>query len=136
MCVKRCNSIILAIHLSNGISGYLLLRLRSCDAGDISSGKLFGLEVITNESYDGVISVALAMDLHWQSACSDTKRLLTTLAWELACRQKSTAHRPGLPRRHVPLRAAEKDKYVGGSGWRHASSWRVKESFVLFCAIL
>ena len=49
MCVKRCNSIILAIHLSNGRSGCLLLRLHSCDAGDISSGKLFGLEVITNE---------------------------------------------------------------------------------------
>src|SRR6056300_728989 len=73
MCVKRCNSIILAIHLSNGISGCLLLRLRSCDAGDISSGKLFGLEVITNESYDRVISVALAMDLHWQSACRDAR---------------------------------------------------------------
>ena len=102
-----------------------------CVVATISSGKLFGLEVII---IWGVISVALAMNLHRQSACRDAKRLLTTLAWEVACRQKSTArHRPGWLA--ATTQAARRRVWAGRVGGMH-HYWLVKESFGLFSAIL
>ena len=73
------------------------------------------------------------MDLHRQSACRDGKRLLTTLAWEVAAAKNPQL--TDLACRDDTCREKKDEVWAGRVGIMH-HYWLVKESFVLLCNLV